>query len=180
MWPFLSSHAAHPLRARVPLDTLHGERWELTADSRPLVKVRNTHHLAARSLAEGKKDVEVSLITGYTPARIGQLKDDPSFQELLAYYKSQVESKWLSVQERLASIGLAVSEEMMSRFEEDPSRFSNEELRRWFETTMDRSGNGPSATRNVNIQSKNASLLLIEKIKRETEDSSQVRQIAAE
>src|SRR5438128_2358300 len=89
---------------------------ELTADSRPLVKVRNTHHLAARSLAEGKKDVEVSLITGYTPARIGQLKDDPSFQELLAYYKSQVESKWLSVQERLASIGLAVSEEMMSRF----------------------------------------------------------------
>lgn len=152
----------------------------VTEPWRPLERVRHTHHLAARTIAEGRTYVETSEITGYTPVRIGQLMDDPTFQELVRHYKAQVDGKWLNVQERLASLGLALTEEMMQRLDETPEKFSNEELRRWAETLLDRSGNGPSATRNINVRSQNQTVHLIEKIKLESGDNSTVRLLAAE
>ena len=53
------------------------------AAARPIVKIRAQHHLAARLIAEGRKPVEVAAITGYTPARITQLRADPAFGELV-------------------------------------------------------------------------------------------------
>lgn len=146
---------------------------------RPLAKVRNTHHQAARLLAEGRSVVETAEITGYTPQRISDLKNDPTFQNLVAHYRDQVQAKWLNVHERLQSLGIAVTEELQERLEEAPEKFTNEELRRWAETLLDRSGNGPSATRNVNVRSQNATLHLVELIKRETEETVQVKLLQA-
>ena len=47
-----------------------------------LKKIRSSHHEAARLVALGKEPSEISLITGYTPARVIQLKHDPAFLEL--------------------------------------------------------------------------------------------------
>lgn len=159
------------------LPALRGASRELPY-RRPLEKVRATHHLAARCIAEGKSNVETGFITGYTPVRISQLLKDPTFQELVAHYRKEVEGKWLNVQERLAALSMAVTEEMQERLEEVPESFSNEELRRWAETLLDRSGQGKSTTVNVNTRELRVSL--IEQIKREATESSQVKLLAAE
>jgi hypothetical protein len=39
-------------------------------------------------LASGRRDIEVSRITGYSPARIATLRRDPLFQDLLEFYSS--------------------------------------------------------------------------------------------
>lgn len=144
----------------------------------PLERLRTTHHLAARELAQGKPNVEVALITGYSPQRISDLLADPTFRELVAHYKSQVEAKWLNVQERLAALGLALTEELQHRLETAPEGFTNEDLRRWAETTLDRAGVGPS--KNLNVKHADLTASLIEKIKREAEGGGDVRLLAAE
>src|SRR5690606_32050564 len=42
-------------------------------------RLKTSHHHLARLVAEGRTDIEVSEITGYTPVRIRQLKADPAF-----------------------------------------------------------------------------------------------------
>lgn len=144
-----------------------------------LQTVRTTHHLAARSLAEGKSVTDTAIITGYSPNRIYQLQQDPTFQELLAYYKDQVREKWLNVQERLAALSLDMTEEAQRRLDEVPDSFTNEELRRWVETLADRSGNGPSSSRNVTVRGGVAIAHLIEQVKRESEETSQIKLLQA-
>jgi hypothetical protein len=147
---------------------------------KPLARLRATHHLAARCLAEGKKNFEVAEITGYTPGRINDLLKDPTFKDLVEHYKSEVKERWTGVQERLAGLGIAMTEEIQQRLEEAPEKISNEELRRWVETLMDRAGFGPTKTANLNVKSQNATLHLIEMIKSEAEKSSNVKLLAAE
>lgn len=142
---------------------------------RPLQRIRHSHHLAARLLAEGRNAVEVAAIIGYTPARVNQLRKDPAFMELEAFYKTQVDSKYLNVHERLAMLGVAVTEEIQQRLEEEPDAFTNEELRRLAETTLDRGGYGPKSTRDVNVRSQSLSLHLVEQIKAESQSSGSVR-----
>lgn len=110
-----------------------------------LLKLRTSHHMLARLLAEGKREGECSLITGYTPSRISVLKQDPSFIELMAYYKDQVAEVYVDVHSRLAVLGLSSMEELADRLEENPDQFKNRELMDLVQLTMDRSGNGPTS-----------------------------------
>jgi len=87
----------------------------------PIKRLRHTHHLAARCMAEGRSLVETSHITGYTPARLGQLKNDPTFQELMQHYKDLTDGQWLNVHERLAALGIAITEEIQQRLTRTPS-----------------------------------------------------------
>lgn len=141
---------------------------------RPMLRIRHQHHMAAKLLADGRPPAEISLITGYSTARLGQLQKDPAFAELLAHYKDQSVERWLNVHERLASLGIAVTEELMERLESAPDDFSNEELRRLAETLLDRGGYGPKSTRDVNLRSENLSVTLIEQIKSEGRSSARV------
>jgi hypothetical protein len=38
---------------------------------------------------QGRRDMEISALTGYSPGRIAALHRDPSFQELVAFYKRE-------------------------------------------------------------------------------------------
>lgn len=105
----------------------------------PLARIRNSHHMLARLLAEGKSGQEASLVTGYAPSRISILQNDPAFSELVTYYKGQVEAKYLDVHERLASLGLSSLDELQARLEEDPNSFKNRELMELAEFALDRS-----------------------------------------
>lgn len=146
---------------------------------RPMLRIRHQHHLAAKLMADGKKQAEVALITGYSTARLAQLEKDPSFQELLSHYKDQAVEKWLNVHERLAALGITVTEELMDRLEEAPEDFSNEELRKLAETLLDRGGYGPQSTKNVNVKSQSLSVSLVEQIKRESESRGTVKLLEA-
>ena len=145
------------------------------AQSRPITRIRAQHHLAARLIAEGRKPVEVAAITGYTPARIQQLRNDPAFQELCSHYKGQVDARYLDVHARLALLGTMATEELQERLEEDPEAFSNEELRKLAETTLDRGGYGPG--RSLSVESRSVSVSLVESIKAESASRGQVRQL---
>lgn len=107
--------------------------------TRPLVKLRHTHHFLARMLAEGRKNGEVALMTGYSPSRISILQNDPAFKELISYYKENVEAKYLDVHERLATLGLSSLDELQERLESEPDSFKHRELLELAEFALDRS-----------------------------------------
>lgn len=142
---------------------------------RPMLRIRHQHHMAAKLIAEGRRPAEVSLITGYTTARLGQLQRDPTFQELVTFYKDAAGEKWLNVHERLAALGITVTEELQARLEDEPEEFSNEELRKLAETLLDRSGYGPQSTKNVNLKTQSLSVTLVEQIKRESRPQGTVQ-----
>lgn len=105
----------------------------------PIKTLRNSHHMLARCVAEGKSDAEASLITGYTTVRIRTLRVDPTFAELVDYYSTQVEAKYLNVHERLASLGMSTLDELQERLEAQPDSFKNRELMELAEFALDRS-----------------------------------------
>lgn len=108
-------------------------------ENKPLTRLRNTHHMLARLIAEGRNNTEAALATGYAPTRVTLLRNDPAFQELVAHYKSQAEHKWVDVQERLAMLGMSTLDELQDRLEADPDSFKNRELMELAQMTLDRS-----------------------------------------
>src|SRR5690606_23707786 len=74
-----------------------------------LKALRHSHHQLARCVAQKLKPGEISDITGYTPARISQLKADPQFAELVAYYEELEQESYIQSRadfhQRLAAIG---------------------------------------------------------------------------
>lgn len=107
--------------------------------SSAIARLKHSHHLLARLLAEGRPAVECSYVTGYCESRISILKDDPAFQELIAYYKQQNEAIYLDVHQRLASLGISAMEELADRLEDKPQVFTEKGLMDLIELTMDRS-----------------------------------------
>jgi hypothetical protein len=104
-----------------------------------LGQIRHAHHTLAMLLAEGRKGVEISGITGYSPSRISILQGDPAFQELVAYYREQKEAVYLDVHQRLATLGMTAIEELQQRFEDRPEGFTNREVKEILESALDRS-----------------------------------------
>jgi hypothetical protein len=90
--------------------------------------MRHTHHLLAQTLAKGECEANASLITGYSLSYISVLKGDPAFRELLATYHTERELVFVDVLERMKGLGLATMEEIQSRLEISPEKFTNREL----------------------------------------------------
>ena len=103
----------------------------------PIAKIREVHHHVARLLAEGRKGVEVSAITGYSQSRISILKRDPAFSELLAYYKGQTAVVYQTVHEKLAQVGTMALEELRDKLED--GELSTNQLIKVVEMGSDRS-----------------------------------------
>lgn len=115
-------------------------------------KLRDSHHALAKLLAQGMKDVEVSAITGYTTVRIRQLKEDPTFGELLSFYREQLTIVERSFHDRLVSVGFDALQELAHRLDENPAEFKPRELKEVAEMVADRTGFGPKTTQvNVNV-----------------------------
>jgi len=72
--------------------------------------------------------MEISAITGTLRPESRQLEEYPDFQELVAYYREQVQAKYLNVHERLASLGISTIDELEKRLEETPRKFKTLDL----------------------------------------------------
>jgi hypothetical protein len=59
-------------------------------------KLRESHHTVARFLAVGLTQVEVAERTGYSVVRIHQLAAAPAMQELIAKYRTQIDSSFIA------------------------------------------------------------------------------------
>lgn len=115
----------------------------------PLKTLRAAHHNIARLLAAGESVVVVSRITGRTVARIWQLKQDPAFQELIAYYSSQVEEVFTDTLEQMKDVGATALDVIQERLEESPDQIPTKDLTAIAKLTLDRTGHGPSKTLKV-------------------------------
>lgn len=93
-----------------------------------LIQVKAAHHNLAQLMAKGVDDVEISLITGYSGSYLSNLKNDPAFKELLAYYGEQKEIVFADAVKRLAALGIATIEELQLRLESEPEKWTKQEL----------------------------------------------------
>lgn len=94
----------------------------------PIQRVKHIHHRTAMYVAMGKPDAEISLLTGYTPQRIRDLKVDPTFAELVGYYSTQVDIEFKNTLERLNTIGIGALDELQERLEQKPESWPIKDL----------------------------------------------------
>lgn len=119
----------------------------------PLKRLRDRHHALARVLASGKSEAEAAAIVGYDISRVSILKNDPAFNELLEFYRADVNRAYASMHEQLAGLSLDAVTELRERLEEAPEKLSVAQLVELTKMGADRTGFGPSqkVEQNVNI-----------------------------
>lgn len=128
-------------------------------------RIRPTHHRLARLLAMGLDESKAGLLCNYTPARVAVLKSDPAFQELMAAYGATVEESWADTVEIMSGLSQDALQELQARLDENPELFKVEQLMDLAKLTLDRSGNGPSSTTNVNQRTIHMTASDLERIK---------------
>jgi hypothetical protein len=95
--------------------------------------------MLAKAVASGKTLLECSQLTGYRQSVISDLKNDPAFQELVAFYAEELHQVYVDVHARMAAFGTSVLEELQERFEREPDKFTKRELLDLFTSMADRS-----------------------------------------
>lgn len=106
-------------------------------------RISDSHHAVARALASGLKPGEVSIITGYSLSRISILQADPAFQELLAFYRENLDVVYADLHTRMAQLSLDSAQLLQERMENDPDSFSNGALMDVLKLAADRTGHAP-------------------------------------
>lgn len=104
-----------------------------------VLRLRHTHHMLARALAEGKSNIAAAAISGYAPSTVSALKADPAFQELVAHYSAQVDDLFAQIHDRIGALGVSFLDEIQQRFETSPESFSIGQLQKMSEFLLDRS-----------------------------------------
>lgn len=130
-------------------------RGEEQATKAPLItRLSDRHHALARTLAAGQSEGQAAAICGYSLSRVSILKADPTFRELIEFYRSQEDRIFRGVAEKLTGIASAALDELEERLEETPEDFSVGQLLEVVKTGADRTGFGPTSTQtsvNINI-----------------------------
>lgn len=111
----------------------------------PLKRLSERHHALARTLAAGTPSGEAALCVGLTPSRVSILIDDPAFQELVSFYRSNVDAAWVGMQETLAGLSHDAALVLRDRLEENSDDFTVNQLLEVVKTGADRTGHGPSS-----------------------------------
>lgn len=151
----LTWRLARPL-ARADLAML-AEKRDTKAPT--LKKLTDRHHRLARLLAEGEKPGVAALRCGYTPSRVSILLADPTFEELVEFYRQEVHEVYIDGHEMMASVRNMALQIIADRMEEEPEKVKLAEALEVVKTTADRSGMGPSTKQEVNVNVNLASRL---------------------
>jgi len=109
------------------------------SDQKDLSVLRAKHHSVARYLATGIPEGLVAELTGFTPAYISTLKNNPSMIELVAHYRAPGDNATRQIAEKMRTIGEAALE----RIETELPSASMNELIQIAKLGADRSNNGP-------------------------------------
>ena len=91
-------------------------------------EIKAQHHTLASLIAMGTSGVEISLLTGYSPSYISNIKNDPAMAELIAYYATQEEQRRVDGMRRLHDLGVAGIEELQQRIDSEPEKWTKREL----------------------------------------------------
>lgn len=129
----------------------------------PLKRLSEKHHALARCLASGMSEADAAIACGYVLSRVSVLKADPAFQELLEFYRDDVDKAYRDLHARLAGLSMDAADELSERLERDMQSEEKEiSIGHLLEITKmgaDRTGHGPSSNQNVNVNVNLASRL---------------------
>ena len=116
----------------------------------PLIKeLRERHHSLARAVASGQTDYEASVTTGYSIGRISILKADPTFAELVAFYRENANAAYVDLHARMGTLAADAVSELQNRLEDAPETLPSPLLLDVAKTFADRTGHAP-ITRSIN------------------------------
>lgn len=121
-----------------------------------LKRLSERHHALARCLASGMEPGDAAITCGYVASRVSILQADPAFQELLAFYRQSVETKYLDMHGVLAGLSLDAAMELRERLElemqSDEKKLTFGQLGELVKLGADRTGFGPQSSQvNVNV-----------------------------
>lgn len=137
-----------------PLEESDLALLEVERGTRPpnIKQLRDSHHALARVLASGAHPAEASLVTGYSLSRISILQSDPTFRELLEFYRTAKDEIFADVMGRMSALQLEAMSALLERMHDNPEQFSPAMLVEVAKTFADRTGYGPSSkSTNVNL-----------------------------
>lgn len=121
-------------------------------------KLSERHHALARLLASGAAPAEAAIITGYELSRVSVLRGDPSFVELVEFYREKVDVEFSDTISQLAGMSKDIILELRRRIEDAGEEISTRELRELLTAGLDRTGFGPTHKQvqevNINLSSR--------------------------
>lgn len=109
-------------------------------------RIRDAHHRLAVMVAKGCSLKEINEVTGYSFSRISILKSDPSFANLVDFYRDKaIEDNIEEVSDftrRLVAFTGDCIEEMHDRLLDTPETIAHDTLTDWSKLGLDRTGHG--------------------------------------
>lgn len=162
------------VRALAPSDL------ELLSESREnppttLKRLSERHHALARALASGMGTGEAAVTCGYMAPRVSMLQNDPAFQELVAFYRRDLDAVYIGLHERLAAVSADALAEISERLETAPEDIGLGSLIEISKMGADRTGHGPQ-TQSLNL---NVNVGVADRLKLARERVQQRRAISA-
>lgn len=111
-----------------------------------LKRLSQRHHSLARLIATGTKPEDAAAIMSYELATVYRISVDPAFKELVNFYQRDLDVQMRNNFDRLVGVAADALDELQTRLEEEPEKFSNGQLMEVAKMGADRSGNGPSSS----------------------------------
>lgn len=133
-------------------------------------KLRDRHHSLARALVDCESQTEAAIRAGYSVSRVSILLQDPSFKELVEFYRANKQLAYKEFHAQLSHLAGTAAEELLERLEDDPEKFDQKELLEIVKVTADRTGYGPQS-KNLNV---NVNVDLAERLARAREQAKMI------
>lgn len=150
--------SAEPLVADEVRDLVMADLQLLSESNReskasPLKRISERHHALARLIAAGTSQTDAGIITGYQASSISILMDDPTFAELVEFYKREVDVEYRGMHAQMAGLGADALDELRKRLEDEPEKMGASFLLDLVTKIADRTGHGAQTktTQEVNI-----------------------------
>ena len=106
------------------------------ATSAETVKLRSAHHQIAQLVAAGRKQADISLITGYTQSYLSDMRNNPAFEALVAHYAGVGELRFVDEMARLKALGVQAAEVLQDRLAQSEDEFTVRELNEIIDMTI--------------------------------------------
>lgn len=116
-----------------------------------LKRLSERHRSLARLIAMGTPYGEAALITGYVQSSVSILMTDPTFQDLVEFYRKDSERRCLDLHEKMSANALDASDILHERMVDDPDRIPTSQIIEIIKMGADRTGFGPKTTQTVNV-----------------------------
>ena len=93
-----------------------------------LKSIRQSHHLVAKQIALGMRNMDIAASTGYAPGTITSLKQDPTFKALIKYYRKHANVNFGLLTKQLALLSRDTLQILRERMESNPDEIKISEL----------------------------------------------------